>query len=87
MSASWINIPDRDRFWLRHARMPVTLIDAALATTLPDPDPEGLIQVDIELQDGAIAQVLPSDCVEPSPTDVDLGGGQVWPCFVDMHMH
>ncbi|MEM9156210.1 MAG: cytosine deaminase, partial [Cyanobacteria bacterium P01_F01_bin.33] len=33
------------------------------------------------------AQVLPSDCVEPSPTDVDLGGGQVWPCFVDMHMH
>lgn len=85
MSQSWLNISDRARFWLRRARVSASLLDPAIVATLPDPDREGLVQVDLELVDGAIARITPVG--RPNPEDIDVCGGQVWPCFVDMHVH
>lgn len=84
---NWIDIPDRDRLWLRRASVSVSLLDDEIVATLPTPDREGVVLVDIELQDGAIVQVKPVGQAELGSPDIDLRGGQVWPCFADMHMH
>jgi cytosine deaminase len=66
--------------------VPACLVDGvALAG-----DGDGLARVDIDIADGRIAAIRPAapnaDRTERgSPTD--LGGGMVWPCFVDCHTH
>ncbi|MEO0853787.1 MAG: cytosine deaminase [Cyanobacteria bacterium J06648_11] len=61
------------------------MLDPAIAATLARPDWEGLVQVDLEIVEGAIAQIVPVG--DGQPGDVELRGGQVWPCFADMHVH
>ena len=73
-------IPDtfpRD-IWLRNAT-----VAAALTEGVPG-DAEGLARVDLRLTDGRIAAVAPAGT---APDGVDLDRGQVWPCFVDGHVH
>jgi cytosine deaminase len=69
------------RFWLRDARAPACLLDAA-----PGPlDREGLVRLDLRIEDGRIAAIAPlGTAPEEEPS---LDGGQLWPGFVDAHTH
>lgn len=89
-------IPDTERYWLINTHVPVCLIEADFQ--MAPQTREGLSLVDIEVSGGAISQIIYSSSrlpLSPSPnTDrtedipiIDLQGGQVWPCFVDMHAH
>lgn len=49
---------------------------------------DGLLQVDLEIMDGTIAQIIPSAPLSAdSVPSLDLKGGIVFPCFVDLHTH
>jgi cytosine deaminase len=69
------------RFWLRDARAPTCLLD-----TPPGPvDREGLVRLDLRVEDGRIAALAP---LGTAPADApSLEGGQLWPGFVDAHTH
>jgi cytosine deaminase len=42
----------------------------------------------LEIADGDIVQIITADGCDTGETpSVNLRGGQVWPCFVDMHTH
>jgi cytosine deaminase len=66
-------------FWLRNAQVPITVLDGA-----PPADPEGLTRLDIRITDGRIAAIAPAGTASEG---IDLDRGQVWPCFVDGHVH
>jgi cytosine deaminase len=66
--------------WLRNAQIP-----AAVLNTAPAPaDAEGLVKADLRLTDGLIAAIAPTGT---APDGIDLDRGQVWPCFIDGHVH
>jgi cytosine deaminase len=66
--------------WLRRARIPAVLLDNA-----PGPaDAEGLVSLDLRLGNGRIAVIAPPGTAEKG---IDMDHGQVWPCFVDGHVH
>lgn len=46
--------------------------------------PDGQGPVDLHVAGGVVAAVAPAGA---APGGVDLAGGQVWPCFVDVHTH
>jgi cytosine deaminase len=78
--------PPAGRSLLRNATIPSCLVDAAPAGATPDR--EGLLRVDLALEDGRIADVQASGApANAADTTVELDGNQVWPCFVDMHTH
>ena len=83
-------IPDAERYWLRHATVPVCLIDDDREWTS---DREGLARVDLLISGGRIAQIVPANArkstsAETEPNaECDLRGAMVWPGFVDMHTH
>ena len=71
-------------FALRNARVPLSLlVDPPDGLTTDD---EGLANVDIEIDAGRIAVIRPRGGNVGSG-DRDLDGGQVWPCFADIHTH
>lgn len=76
------DIPDARRFTLRNTNVPACLLD--------DPASGGdeLACLDITVEDGRIAAIAPAGDDGPGvELGVDLDGGQVWPCFVDLHTH
>jgi hypothetical protein len=66
-------------FWLRNATAPATLLDRRGLT-----DAEGLARFDLRITDGRIAALAPAGT---APEGIDVDRGQVWPCFVDGHVH
>ena len=87
--------PATTHYWLRHAHVPAALLvdsapDAPLAQVAhaAQKTPDGLLRVDLEIRDGAIAQITPAGTLSADtiPT-LDLNGGMVFPCFVDLHTH
>jgi cytosine deaminase len=66
-------------FWLRNATAPATSRDRPGST-----DAEGMTRLDLRITDGRIASVAPAGT---APAGIDLDQGQVWPCFVDGHVH
>jgi cytosine/creatinine deaminase len=83
MTAGFVDVPARDAFWLRNATVP-----AALLTDRPAGAPisaDELARVDIAIRDTRIAAIVAPG---GAPGDaVDLRGGQVWPCLIDVHTH
>ena len=66
--------------WLRNAQVPEALLDKVSAPA----DAEGLARLDLRMSNGRIAVIVPAG----TATDgIDLDRGQVWPCFVDGHVH
>jgi cytosine deaminase len=65
--------------WLRNASIPAALLDAAEPT-----DAEGLTRRDLHITNGRIAEIAPANTASHG---IDLDNGQVWPCFVDGHVH
>ncbi len=100
-------ILEASHYWLIDARVPASLLNLDDPTVTARQTPEGLCLVNIEIIEGAIAQIISSSrdvpyssgngngLTEPAERSYDteetltvnLRGGQVWPCFVDMHTH
>lgn len=69
--SGWIAVPAQHDFWLRNA-------------TLPD-----LARTDIRITAGTIAAIAPPGTAPPgaAAAGIDLDGGMVAACFVDVHTH
>ncbi len=78
-------LPNDKRLTLRHAAVPLCLVDSPPPHA--SPDAEGLICLDIEIADGRIATIAAAARERDGAGTVDLDRSQVWPCFVDMHTH
>jgi cytosine/creatinine deaminase len=77
-----------DRYWLKNAHVPVALLREANPDIIARQTWEGLTLVDLAVSDGKIAAIVPAGTSEDeSVPAVDLRGGQVWCCFVDLHTH
>jgi cytosine deaminase len=72
-------------FWLRNAQVPAALLAGPPARG----DAEGLARVDLRVTGGRIAAIAPAGRAArgTAPEGIDLDRGQVWPCFVDGHVH
>jgi cytosine/creatinine deaminase len=73
-----------DRYWLTDARVHTSLLAGPAPASA---DKDGLVRVDIRVEDGRIGAVAP---LATAPTDeprLSLDGGQVWPGLVDLHTH
>lgn len=82
----FVTVPAGGDYRLRAARVPAALLAEPIAGVQPDAD--GLVLVDIDVAGTAIARVLPaSPTRSPAAREVDLDGGQAWPCFLDLHTH
>lgn len=77
-------IQNLQNYWVKNAYVPASLlVKGDLAQNR-----EGLCLVDLEIAQGAIAQIVPAGTSAASDTQaIDCKRGQVWPCFVDMHTH
>jgi cytosine deaminase len=73
------------RFWIRDASVHASLLEPPPADAAVSDD--GFARVDLEIADGRIAAVRSRAGGAPDPGDIDMGRGQVWPCFVDAHAH
>jgi cytosine/creatinine deaminase len=80
MIPSWFPTSLPSDIWLRHAQVPAALVQAAPA----EADAEGLVRLDIRITNGDIAAIAPAGTADAG---IDLNRGQVWPCFVDGHVH
>ena len=80
MIPSWFPATVPPDLWLCNATVPAALLD-----NVPAPiDNEGLTRLDLRLTDGRIAAIAPAGTATGG---LDLDKGQVWPCFVDGHVH
>ncbi len=78
--------PSGAAYWLRRARLPLTLL------ARPEPlaaraDGEGSVLVDLEIGDGRIAAIVPTGVQAVDAPEFDLDGGMVWPSPVELHTH
>jgi cytosine deaminase len=87
-------IPDFNHYWLTNAHVPDGLLvrskqgrsrnwSAVSFAPLDD-----LLRVDMEIVDGFITSIATAGTLTNySAPSLDLNGGMVFPCFVDMHTH
>jgi cytosine deaminase len=89
-------LPSTSNYLLKNAGVPVSLSETQSIALNPNRASvrqagEGLCLVDVEIAAGTIAQIIPAGTKSVSSSGdipvVDLQGGLVWPCFVDMHTH
>lgn len=81
-------IPNTPHYWLRQGHVPATLLDPERPDLVAGAVREDLVPVDIEIRQGQIAAIqLSGGEIAAGIPIVDLKGGQVWPCFVDVHTH
>src|SRR5690606_21174498 len=84
LTRDFLQVPQTDCYVIANATVPAVLCEAE--GPLPDAG-DGLIRADIEIRNGAIAGLAaPADAATRLPV-VDMDGGMVWPCLVDMHTH
>jgi cytosine/creatinine deaminase len=89
-------LPSTSHYLLKNGRVPVSLLETRSIALNSDPiavrqTGEGLCLVDLEIAAGTIAQIILAgteavSSVEDIPV-IDLRGGLIWPCFVDIHTH
>jgi cytosine deaminase len=82
MSPAWFPSALPRDFWLRHAQVPAALLDRVHGPV----DAEGLASLDHWIADGRVAAIAPAGAALVG-SGIDLDRGQVWPCFVDGHVH
>jgi cytosine deaminase len=78
MSLPWFPPGLTRDVWLKRATVPAALLHGV---SLPA-DAEGLCVLDLRIVDGRIAAIAAE-----GGEGIDLDRGQVWPCFVDGHVH
>jgi cytosine deaminase len=71
-------------YWIKNAHVPASLLVGGSFT----PNREGLCLVNLKIQQGIIAEIVPTtEAIDSDIQVIDCHKGQVWPCFVDMHTH
>ncbi|MEG4025139.1 cytosine deaminase [Microcoleus sp. S13C4] len=89
-------LPSTSNYLLKDGRVPASLLEmksiAPSASTVATTGTENnFCLVDLEIAAGAIAKIIPAGTKPVSSSGdisvVDLQGGLIWPCFVDMHTH
>jgi len=79
--------PSVRRYWLANARVPACLLADGAASLAPA-DAEGVVNADVLIDDGKLAQIAqPCHARDDAVGRVDLGGRQVWPTLIDIHTH
>jgi cytosine deaminase len=77
---------DAPRYWFANARVPACLLADPLVPV--DCDHEGVVRVDVLVEDGKIVRIAPvQDACEDGVARVELGGRQLWPTLIDIHTH
>jgi len=76
-----------DSYWLTQAQVSQSLLDQSSLSPL-QPNAEGLVTVDLHIEHGRIVEIVPggTGLTGDRPT-IDQQGGQIWPCFLDVHTH
>jgi cytosine deaminase len=77
-------IPQSDRYWLKNAHIPVSLLENESFTPQTS---EGLTLVNLEINGAYIDQITSTIPPEPNIPVIDLKKSIILPCFVDMHTH
>lgn len=85
MTQGFLAVPERSVYRLRNATVPAALLSELPAGALVSSD--GLALVDVFVRDGRIDAVVPAGAQEGPDASVDLAGGQIWPCLIDVHTH
>lgn len=84
-------IPASTHYWLRNAHVPESLIvrsKQGRSRNWATPVPQELLLADIEIANGTIASIATAGILSSyTAPSIDLRGGMVFPCFVDMHTH
>jgi cytosine/creatinine deaminase len=85
MNSGFAAIANAARYRITHARAPLTLVTGTGLAA----DRDGLATLDLTIEDGRIASVVPAGTfsLDRDLPAVDLEGGMVWPRFVDIHTH
>jgi cytosine deaminase len=82
------DLSQAEHYWIKNAHVPVALLSHPDLSLTHSQSRDGLVCVDIEIHQGAIAQILPSSPRSDETVPViDLKQGMVWCGFVDMHTH
>ncbi len=85
MSPPWFPTEIPRDVWLKRASVPGALLHGALLHGAAlQADAEGLCLLDLRIAEGRIADIAPAGT---APEGIDLDRGQVWPGFVDGHVH
>lgn len=83
-------LPQSSSYVVRNATVPLALAQG-LSGPKPRPDRDGLVLLDIHVVSGRIGRIQASSEGDPEQAQLepiaDLGGGMVFPTFVDMHTH
>lgn len=79
-------IDNSKHYWITNARVSLALLQMRDRWDGMSQSAENLVLIDLEIRDGQIVQIVPHSETERDRA-YDLRGGQVWPCFVDMHTH
>ena len=77
------HIPAQGDYWLTGCRAPACLLEQGA----PRPDAEGLVDIDILVRDGLIADIAPAGTASGATTRVERAGGIALPRLVDVHTH
>ena len=84
-------LPSTSNYLLKNGRVPQSLIEMQSTIALSASTDNNFCLVDVEIAAGTIAQITTADTEHLSPIVdipiVDLRGGLILPCFVDMHTH
>ncbi|MEG4494158.1 cytosine deaminase [Microcoleus sp. D3_18_C4] len=89
-------LPSTSNYLLKNARVPASLLEmksiAPSASTVATTGSENnFCLVDLEIAAGTITHITPAGTKPVSSSGdipvIDLQGGLIWPCFVDMHTH
>jgi cytosine deaminase len=85
VAQGFVTVPERSVYRLRNATIAAPLLSEVPAGVPVSPD--GLARVDVVVRDGLVASVVPPETREGPEASVDLAGGQLWPCLIDVHTH
>ena len=77
-------IPSSERYWLKNAHIPVSLLENE---SFSPQTSEGLTLVNLEINDGNINRITSTIPPEDNIPVIDLKKKIIFPCFVDMHTH
>jgi cytosine/creatinine deaminase len=79
---------DSSHYWLRNAHIPASIVVGGTKWTPRKPPDDRLLSLDLEIVDGSIATIVAAETYSSySYPSMDLRGGIVLPCFVDLHTH
>jgi len=77
-------IPSSERYWLKNAHIPVSLLENE---SFSPQTSEGLTLVNLEIHEGYINRITSTIPPEDNIPVIDLKKKIIFPCFIDMHTH